>query len=81
MKNFIMIAAFIAASLVLGKMIILIEEAFASASKEKMYTIEAGHAVYHTDSFRMYGKGIVFSTEDQEVILMGDFQILKQKQP
>jgi hypothetical protein len=51
------------------------------APTPKKYTIKTEQKTYHTDSFRMYGKGVVFSTEDQEVILMGDLQILKQKQP
>ena len=41
----------------------------------KKYTIETKHGVYHTDSFRMYGKGIVFDEDHRQVIVMGDFDI------
>ena len=44
-------------------------------SPEKKYTIQTKHAVYHTDSFRLYGKGIVFDDDHRQVIVMGDFDI------
>jgi len=31
--------------------------------------------MYHTDSFRLYGKGIVFDEDHRQVIVMGDFDI------
>lgn len=42
---------------------------------DKKYTIETKHGVYHTDSFRIYGKGIVFDEDHRQVIVMGDFDI------
>ena len=44
-------------------------------SGDKKYTIETKHGVYHTDSFRLYGKGIVFDDDHRQVIVMGDFDI------
>lgn len=44
-------------------------------SGDKKYTIETKHGVYHTDSFRIYGKGIVFDEDHRQVIVMGDFDI------
>ena len=44
-------------------------------SNEKKYTIQTKHGVYHTDSFRLYGKGIVFDDDQRQVIVMGDFDI------
>ena len=44
-------------------------------SGDKKYTIETKHGVYHTDSFRLYGKGIVFDEDHRQVIVMGDFDI------
>lgn len=42
---------------------------------DKKYTIETKHGVYHTNSFRIYGKGIVFDEDHRQVIVMGDFDI------
>lgn len=44
-------------------------------SGDKKYTIQTKHGVYHTDSFRIYGKGIVFEEDHRQVIVMGDFDI------
>lgn len=44
-------------------------------SGDKKYTIETKHGIYHTDSFRIYGKGIVFDEDHRQVIVMGDFDI------
>jgi|688.fasta_scaffold177878_2 hypothetical protein len=44
-------------------------------SGDKKYTIQTKHGVYHTDSFRIYGKGIVFDEDHRQVIVMGDFDI------
>lgn len=44
-------------------------------SGDKKYTIQTKHAIYHTDSFRLYGKGIVFDEDHRQVIVMGDFDI------
>ena len=46
---------------------------------DKKYTIITKREVYHTDSFRMYGKGIVFDDEyNRQVIVMGDFDIISK---
>jgi hypothetical protein len=44
-------------------------------SGDKKYTIKTKYRVYHTDSFRIYGKGIVFDEDHRQVIVMGDFDI------
>jgi len=45
-------------------------------SGNKKYTIITKREVYHTDSFRLYGKGIVFDDDhNRQVIVMGDFDI------
>lgn len=44
-------------------------------SGDKKYTIQTKHGIYHTDSFRIYGKGIVFDEDHRQVIVMGDFDI------
>ena len=48
---------------------------------EKTYTIHSEHAVYHTDSFRIYGRGIVFDADNERVIVMGNFEIKKNLAP
>jgi len=46
---------------------------------DKKYTIQTKHGVYHTDSFRIYGKGIVFDdNHNRQVIVMGDFDIISK---
>jgi hypothetical protein len=43
---------------------------------DKKYTIHTKYAIYHTDSFRIYGKGIVFDDDhNRQIIVMGDFDI------
>lgn len=42
----------------------------------KKYTIETEHGIYHTDQFRICGKGIAFDTEDKKVIVLGNFNII-----
>ncbi len=49
-------------------------------SGNKKYTIQTKHAIYHTDSFRLYGKGIVFDEDHRQVIVMGDFDITSKLQ-
>ena len=53
---------------------ILIAVSWTSRPTEK-YTIISKNDTYHTETFRMYGKGIVFESEGEDVILMGDFDI------
>jgi len=49
-------------------------------SGDKKYTIITKREVYHTDSFRLYGKGIVFDDDHRQVIVMGDFEITSKLQ-
>ena len=42
---------------------------------ENRYTIISKNDTYHTETFRMYGKGIVFESEGEDIILMGDIDI------
>lgn len=42
----------------------------------KKYTIETDYGTYHTDQFRMCGKGVAFDTERKKVIVMGNFNII-----
>jgi hypothetical protein len=60
--------------LVVAAMTILLVVSWKSRTREK-YTIISKNATYHTETFRMYGKGIVFESEGEDVILMGDFDI------
>lgn len=53
---------------------ILIAVSWTSRPTEK-YTIISKNDTYHTETFRMYGKGIVFESEGEDIILMGDFDI------
>jgi hypothetical protein len=52
----------------------LIAVSWTSRTREK-YTIISKNGTYHTETFRMYGKGIVFESEGEDVILMGDLDI------
>ena len=40
------------------------------------YTIETEHGTYHTDQFRVCGKGIAFDTDSKKVIVLGNFNII-----
>lgn len=42
----------------------------------KKYIIETEHGTYHTDQFRMCGKGIAFDTDSKKVIVLGNFNII-----
>jgi hypothetical protein len=42
----------------------------------KKYTIQTEHGTYHTDQFRICGKGIAFDTKDKKIIVMGNFNII-----
>jgi hypothetical protein len=42
----------------------------------KKYTIKTEHGSYHTDQFRVCGRGIAFDTEDKKVIVLGNFNII-----
>jgi len=55
--------------------LLLIVGMVSNHNSDKKYTIQTKHAIYHTDSFRIYGKGIVFDEDHRQVIVMGDFDI------
>lgn len=40
------------------------------------YTIVTEHGSYHTDQFRVCGRGIAFDTEHKKIIVMGNFNII-----
>lgn len=42
----------------------------------KKYTVVTEHGSYHTDQFRVCGRGIAFDTEDKKVIVLGNFNII-----
>ena len=42
----------------------------------KKYTIVTEHGIYHTDQFRICGKGIAFDTDSKKVIVLGNFNII-----
>lgn len=42
----------------------------------KKYTIVTEHGSYHTDQFRICGKGIAFDTDSKKVIVLGNFNII-----
>jgi hypothetical protein len=43
---------------------------------ENKYTVISKNGTYHTNTFRMYGKGIVFESEGEDVIILGDMDII-----
>jgi len=53
---------------------IIIAVSWTTRTREK-YTIISEHGTYHTDNFRLYGKGIVFESEGEDIILMGNLTI------
>jgi hypothetical protein len=67
--NLMLIVIFITIAL------LLIVGMVSNHNSDKKYTIQTKHAIYHTDSFRIYGKGIVFDEDHRQVIVMGDFDI------
>jgi hypothetical protein len=40
------------------------------------YTIVTEHGSYHTDQFRVCGRGIAFDTDNKKVIVLGNFNIV-----
>lgn len=42
----------------------------------KKYTIKTEHGSYHTDQFRVCGRGIAFDTDHKRVIVLGNFNII-----
>ena len=42
----------------------------------KKYTIVTEHGSYHTDQFRVCGRGIAFDTDNKKVIVLGNFNII-----
>lgn len=42
----------------------------------KKYIIKTEHGSYHTDQFRVCGRGIAFDTDNKKVIVLGNFNII-----
>lgn len=42
----------------------------------KKYTIKTEYGSYHTDQFRVCGRGIAFDTDSKKVIVLGNFNII-----
>lgn len=61
--------------LVIAVMTTLLIVSWKSRTQEK-YTIISKNGTYHTDTFRMFGKGITFESEGEDIILMGDIDII-----
>jgi hypothetical protein len=51
--------------------------AYIMAPTLKVYTIKTEQETYHTDSFRIYGRGVIFDAGNERVIVMGNFEIKK----
>lgn len=65
---------------VAGVILLIVAVLISPKNGNKKYTIQTKHAIYHTDSFRLYGKGIVFDEDHRQVIVMGDFDITSKLQ-
>ena len=61
--------------LVVAAMTILLIVSWTSRTTEK-YTIISKNGTYHTETFRIYGKGIVFESEGEDIIVLGDVDII-----
>ena len=46
-----------------------------SGKKEHKYTIRTANHTYYADTFRLYGKGIVFEQDGKQNIIIGDCEI------
>jgi len=42
----------------------------------KKYTIKTEHDTYHTDQFRVCGRGVAFDTDRKKIIVLGNFDII-----
>ena len=70
LKNFIMA---IAAALLIGGAVV---NAIDEIDSDMKYTIKTEHGTYHTNQFRICGRGIAFDTKGEKVIVLGNFNII-----
>lgn len=56
--------------------VVVIVVALSLNHSSKKYTIETQHGSYHTDQFRVCGRGIAFDTDNKRVIVLGNFNII-----
>jgi hypothetical protein len=66
------IMAIAAALLICGAVVNAIDE----IDSDMKYTIKTEHGTYHTDQFRVCGRGIAFDTKNKRVIVLGNFNII-----
>ena len=66
------IMAIAAALLICGAVVNAIDE----IDSDMKYTIKTEHGTYHTDQFRVCGRGIAFDTKNKRVIVLGNFNIV-----
>jgi hypothetical protein len=56
--------------------VVVIAVAFSLNHSSKKYTVVTEHGSYHTDKFRVCGRGIAFDTNNKKVIVLGNFNII-----
>jgi hypothetical protein len=56
-------------------MIVILSSLGFSGKKRHKYTIRTESRTYQADTFRLYGKGIVFEEDGEQIIIVGDFEI------
>jgi len=64
--------AIAAALLICGAVVNAIDE----IDGDMKYTIKTEYGTYHTDQFRVCGRGIAFDTDSKKVIVLGNFNII-----
>lgn len=62
--------------LITAVIVVMIAVMFLTDNGDKKYTIETDHGIYHTNQFRICGKGIAFDTDNERVIVLGNFNII-----
>lgn len=62
--------------LIAAVVIVMIAVMLSMNHSGKKYTIETQHGSYHTDQFRVCGRGIAFDTDNKRVIVLGNFNII-----
>ena len=70
LKYFIMA---IAAALLIGGAVV---NAIDEMDSDMKYTIKTEYGTYHTNQFRICGRGIAFDTKGEKVIVLGNFNII-----
>jgi len=70
LKYFIMA---IAAALLIGGAVV---NAIDEMDSNMKYTIKTEYGTYHTNQFRICGRGIAFDTKGEKVIVLGNFNII-----